>query len=172
MRHGQSQNSAATPSAVLGFIGAVVLGVLSFFEHNRSIRPSFILNIYLLLTVPSDIVRSRSYSLVPSLDAIATAFSTRIGVKLILAILEALPKTRLLLPECSDVPPESTSGPYKRALFWWVNSLLKKGYSNTLTVDDLFDLDKHLQSDYLHHVLGSAWAKGRFHPYSHRLQVY
>jgi hypothetical protein len=78
-------------------------------------------------------------------------------VKLILAIMEARPKRRLLLPQFADCPPEAISGPYKRALFWWLNALFKKGYSESLTVDDLFHLDKHLQSDYLHHLLGTSW---------------
>jgi ATP-binding cassette subfamily C (CFTR/MRP) protein 1 len=128
-----------------------------FLEHMRSIRPSWLLNIYLLLTVVFDIVRSRTYSLSPDLDAIATVFTSRVAVELILAIVEARPKRRLLLPEFADSPPETTSGPYKRALFWWLNALFKKGYSESLTVDDLFHLDKHLQSDYLHHLLGSSW---------------
>jgi len=123
----------------------------------RTVRPSLLLNVYLLLTVIFDIARSRSYSLTTDLDTIATVFNTRVGVKLILAIIEARPKRRLLLPSFSSYPPEATSGPYKRALFWWLNALFKKGYSESLTVDDLFHLDKHLQSDYLHHLLGSKW---------------
>ena len=106
-----------------------------------------------------DIARSRSYSLSADLDTISSVFSSRIGIKLILTILEALPKTRLLCPEYANLPPESTSGPYKRALFWWLNGLLKRGYSDTLKVDDLFPLDRHLQANYLHHILASAWDK-------------
>jgi ATP-binding cassette subfamily C (CFTR/MRP) protein 1 len=115
------------------------------------------------LTLIFDIARSRTYSLTTELDTIATVFTSRVAVKLLLAILEAQPKTRLLLPEFANVPPEATSGPYKRALFWWLNALFKKGYSNSLTVDDLFHLDKHLQADYLHHILGSAWDRCKIH---------
>jgi hypothetical protein len=157
LRHRGPQNRAATPSAILSFVGALVLIVLSYFEHLRSIRPSWLINVYLLLTVCFDTARSRSYSLSPDLDTISTVFTSRVGVKLILAIIEARPKQRLLLAEFANCPPEATSGPYKRALFWWLNALFKKGYSESLSVDDLFHLDKHLQSDYLHHLLGSAW---------------
>lgn len=157
--HKGSHNRAATPSAILSAVGAIILVTLSVFEHMRTIRPSLLLNVYLLFTVVFDIARSRSYSLTPELDTISTVFNTRVGVKLILAIIEARPKRRLLLPVFSNGPPESTSGPYKRALFWWLNALFKKGYSESLSVDDLFHLDKHLQSDYLHHLLGSSWGR-------------
>ncbi|KAF1838182.1 canalicular multispecific organic anion transporter 1 [Decorospora gaudefroyi] len=151
--------NAELSSAALNFVGTLVLGCLSFGEHLRSIRPSFLLNVYLLLTTLFDIARSRSYALDPDLDLIATVFASRLGVKVLLAILEAQEKRKLLLPEFIDCPPEATSGVYKRATFWWLNSLFKKGFSNSLAVDDLFQLDKHLRADYLHHTLETGWAK-------------
>jgi ATP-binding cassette subfamily C (CFTR/MRP) protein 1 len=162
MNHREPHNRAAIPSAALSVAGAIVLITFSFFEHMRTVRPPLLLNLYLLLSVVLDIVRSRSYSLTPGLNTISTVFNTRVGVKLVLAIVEAHPKRRLLLPVYSNLPTESTSGPYKRALFWWLNALFKKGYSESLTVDDLFHLDQHLQSDYLHHLLGSSWYKCKF----------
>ncbi|KAF1848738.1 P-loop containing nucleoside triphosphate hydrolase protein [Cucurbitaria berberidis CBS 394.84] len=151
------KHRAELPSAVISFVGALVLGLLSFYEHLRSIRPSFLLNVYLLFTVFFDVTRSRSYALSPDLDLIANIFATRVAVKVFLAIFEARGKRMLLLPEFADCPPEATSGVYKRTSFWWLNELFKKGFSNSLTVDDLFHLDKHLKADYLHHSLGSAW---------------
>ena len=128
-------------------------------EHLRSIRPSFSLNVYLLLTTLFDIGRSRSYALDSELDLVATVFSSRLAVKVVLVVLEAKEKRRLLHQEFAECPPEATSGVYKRATFWWLNVLFRKGYSNLLAVDDLFQLDKHLQADYLHHILGSAWGR-------------
>jgi ATP-binding cassette subfamily C (CFTR/MRP) protein 1 len=157
VNHRGVPNRAAIPAAALSLVGALALTVLSAFEHMRSSRPSWLLNVYLLFTVLFDIARSRTYSLRPDLDTIATVFTSRVALKLILAIIEAKSKRRLLLPQFADSPPESVSGPYKRALFWWLNALFKKGFSESLTVDDLFHLDKHLQSDYLHHTIGSCW---------------
>ena len=156
-QHRGPQNRAATPSAALSVAGAIVLMVLSFLEHMRTVRPPLLLNLYLLLSFVFDIARSRTYSITPGIDTISNVFNTRVGVRLILALVEAHPKRRLLLPVYSNLPTEATSGPYKRALFWWLNALFKKGYSESLTVDDLFHLDKHLQSDHLHHMLGSSW---------------
>ncbi|CAI6342532.1 unnamed protein product [Periconia digitata] len=154
-----TKNVAAVPSAILSLIGAVCLCLLSYFEHKRTIRTSFILNFYLFFTTLLDTARSRSYSLTSDLETISTLFTTRIGVKVFLAIFEARGKSSLLLPEFSHEPPEATSGIYSGALFWWQNALLKKGSANVISVDDLFQLDKHLRADYLHHQLRLAWSK-------------
>jgi ATP-binding cassette subfamily C (CFTR/MRP) protein 1 len=166
VKHKGPRNNAAIASAAVSLVGSVAFIILSSFEHMRSVRPSWFLNVYLLLTVIFDIARSRTYSLSPDLDAIATVFTSRVAVKLLLAILEARPKRRLLLPQFADSTPESISGPYKRALFWWLNSLFRKGYSESLAVEDLFHLDKHLQSGYLHRLLGSSWERCKW---SHNL---
>ncbi|CAN9344154.1 unnamed protein product [Alternaria alternata] len=145
-------NRAELASAAISFIGAVLLGFLSFVEHMRSIRPSFLLTVYLFFTSIFDIERSRSYALTPELDLVATVFASRLAVKVFLAIVEARDKRRLLLPDFANNPTEATSGVYRRVTFWWLNPLFKKGFSTSLTVDDLFQLDKHLTADYLHHL--------------------
>lgn len=158
------KDRAAIPSAALSLVGVLLLALLSYFEHTHTIRPSFLLNVYLLFSVLFDIARSRSYALDPDLDLISTLFASRVGVKLILGILEAQGKRKLLLAKFTDSPPEATSGAYNRAVFWWLNALLKKGFSTSLTVDDLFHLDKHLQSDYVHHALETAWHRCKSSP--------
>ncbi|CAN9446968.1 unnamed protein product [Alternaria alternata] len=152
-------NRAELASAAISFIGAVLLGFLSFVEHMRSIRPSFLLTVYLFFTSIFGIERSRSYALTPELDLVATVFASRLAVKVFLAIVEARDKRRLLLPDFANNPTEATSGVYRRVTFWWLNPLFKKGFSTSLTVDDLFQLDKHLTADYLHHLIGSSWAR-------------
>lgn len=159
--HKGFKNRAAIASGVLSLLGAIVLCLLSYFEHLRSIRTSLLLNLYLLVTVVFDAARSRSYSLDSNLGVISVLFTTRVGVKLFLAIFEARGKRSLLLPGFANCPPEATSGVYSRALFWWQHALFKKGFSNVLSVDDLFQLDKHLLSDYLHSSIRSAWEKGK-----------
>lgn len=155
------KHRAEVPSAAISFVGALVLVLLSFYEHLRSIRPSFQLNVYLFFTVLFDIQRSRSYGLDADLGLVSSVFSSRVAVKVLLAVVEARGKRHLLLPEFTNCPPEATSGVYKRASFWWLNELFRKGFSNSLAVDDLFHLDKHLQADYLQHTLGSAWDRSK-----------
>jgi hypothetical protein len=142
-------------------VGALILGTLSYFEHLRSIRTSFLLNVYLLFTIVFDTARSRTYSLVPELNEISILFTTRVGVKVFLAVFEARSKGHLLLPGYTDYPPEAASGVYNTSLFWWQNALLKKGFNKVLSIDDLFQLDKHLRAEYLHGIIKAAWDKGR-----------
>ncbi|KAF1951521.1 hypothetical protein CC80DRAFT_553172 [Byssothecium circinans] len=151
------KNDAVLPSHVLSLVGALLLGALSYFEHRRSVRTSFLINFYLFFTVIFDTARSRSWSLNSDLEAVSTLFTTRVGVKVFLLIVEARGKGSLLLPEYAGEPPEATAGMFSRSLFWWQNELFKQGFSNTITVDDLFELDKHLRSDYLHRRIRSAW---------------
>jgi hypothetical protein len=156
------RSSASIPSAALSFVGALVLTLLSYFEHMRTVRTSFLLNVYLLFTIIFDTARSRTYALSNNWEVISILFTTRTGVKLFLAIFEARSKKSFLLPEFADTPAEATSGVYSRALFWWQNQLFRKGFSNALTVDDLFQLDKHLQSNYLQRKIQTAWEKSKY----------
>ncbi|KAF2276608.1 uncharacterized protein EI97DRAFT_377023 [Westerdykella ornata] len=153
------KSKASVPSAVLSFVGAVTLGLQSYFEHQRTVRTSLLLNVYLCITVLFDAARSRTFSISNNLEVISVLFTTRVGVKLFLAIFEARGKSHLLLPEFADAPPEAISGIYSRALFWWQNQLFRHGFSNTLSVDDLFQLDKHLRADYLQQRIESGWRK-------------
>jgi ATP-binding cassette subfamily C (CFTR/MRP) protein 1 len=92
-----------------------------------------------------------------SLELVSALFTTRVGVKLFLAIVEAWGKRSILLPEHANYPPETTSGVYSRVFFWWQNALFRNGFKNNLKVDDLFDLDKHLRSEYLYQLIQSKW---------------
>lgn len=92
-----------------------------------------------------------------NLELVSTLFTTRVGVKLFLAIFEARGKRSILLPEHANCPPEATSGVYSRVFFWWQNALFRNGFKNNLGVDDLFDLDKHLRSEYLYQLIQPKW---------------
>ncbi|KAF2475450.1 canalicular multispecific organic anion transporter 1 [Lindgomyces ingoldianus] len=151
------RTSASVASAIISVVGALVLCLLSYFEHLRSVQTSFLLNVYLLVTVVFDAARSRSFSLDNNLESISVVFTTRVGIKVFLAIFEAKGKRSILLPEYAETPLEATSGIYSRAFFWWQIGLFRQGFSNTLSVDNLFQLDKHLRSGFLLQVIQSAW---------------
>ncbi|ORY11757.1 hypothetical protein BCR34DRAFT_455438, partial [Clohesyomyces aquaticus] len=153
------KTSASIASAVLSLVGAILLCLLSYFEHLRSIRTSFLLNIYLLLTVVFDAARSRTFSLNKDPSLVSAVFTTRVGVKVFLAIFETKSKEHIKLPGHAQPPPEATSGIYSRWFFFWQIPLFRQGFANTLSVDDLFHLDKHLQSEFLQESIQTAWAK-------------
>ncbi len=155
-------NASIATHAVLT-AGVLMLSALSYAEHTRSVRPSFILNTYLLCSLLFDIARARTLWL-RAIDGfnevIAIITTVAVGAKLLLVVLEAVEKRHLLKTEYAGYPPETTAGFYNRSLFWWLNPLFKNGFSNVLSVEDLFVLDKELSSERLLAMFEERWAKG------------
>ncbi|OOQ90525.1 putative ABC multidrug transporter [Penicillium brasilianum] len=143
-------------------VGALMLGTLSYAEHTRSVRPSFILNIYLLCSLLFDIARARTLWFRATdgfNEVISIVTIVAVGGKLLLVILEAVEKRHILKNEFSGYPPEATAGFYNRCFFWWLNPLFKNGFSNVLSVEDLFVLDKELSSERLLAMFEERWSK-------------
>ncbi|KAI9041611.1 putative ABC multidrug transporter [Aspergillus affinis] len=141
-------------------VGVIFLGILSYSEHNRSARPSFLLNVYLFTTLLFDIAKTRTLwlrSIGGSGRTIAIVTSLATGVKLLLLLLEALEKRRLLKEDYRDYPPEATAGFLNRAFFLWLNPLFRQGFFKQLAVEDLFALDKTLGSQRLQNALEVNW---------------
>ena len=84
-------------------------------------------------------------------------YTAGIGVKLLLVVLEAQSKTPYLKVTYRDLSPEVTSGIINKALFWWINSLLKVGYRGLLSYNDLPALDDGLSSEHLRLKLQNEW---------------
>jgi ATP-binding cassette subfamily C (CFTR/MRP) protein 1 len=112
---------ATVAAAALGTLDGLALCFLSHYEHIHSIRPSAIINTYLLLTLPFDAARSRTLWLGRATRPIAAAFSSTLAVKLIILITEAIEKRPILLDRYRRASPEATSGIYSRSFFWWLN---------------------------------------------------
>ncbi|KAG6365767.1 hypothetical protein INS49_007378 [Diaporthe citri] len=69
----ESRNRISLASAVLSVLEALILAALSHFEHARSVRPSFIINIYLIATAMFDAARVRTHWLKSEGDGHALA---------------------------------------------------------------------------------------------------
>lgn len=146
-------------SSTLDLCSALGLGLLSHFEHKRSIRPSFLIAFYLLTTVPFDATRARTQWLLDN-QIVAASLTATVAVKLILLIFEDWDKKRFLLSAWNDGAPESRSGIFSRGLFWWLNNLLVEGSKKILSVDDLFPIDGCLSSARILEQLTQTWNKG------------
>ena len=90
---------------------------------------------------------------------LAIAYTVALATKLVSLLAEAIEKRAILLPRCKCISPESTSGVYSQSLFYWLNSLLWKGFGNILAVDDLYPVDAGLKTGDLQRQLARDWAR-------------
>ena len=141
------------------------LGFLSFVEHQRSIRPSPLINAYLLLTLLLDCAQVRSLWLRGSSHAAAAVFSSLSAVKLAILIAEAVQKGGLLLSPLPQSSPEALSGIYSQTLFWWLNPLFLLGYKEVLSNESLLNTDEKLMSRLVYGRFERQWIKGTKLPF-------
>jgi hypothetical protein len=152
------QTSASVPSAALAFVGALAMYPLSYLEHTRSVRPSTLLEVYLLVSLLFNIPQARTLFLRHNEPtAIAAIFVATIGAMLIVWILEARNKTKDLKEPYKEYPPEATHGVWNRTFFLWLNPLLVKGFKKLLSLDDLWQTLPNLSSEKLRDEMQAMW---------------
>ena len=149
---------ASLAAALLALVATLGLCILSYVEHSKNIRPSSIINAYLLLTLPFDAAQLRTRWLRGDNLAGNRVASSILAVKLLVLISEATEKTRILFTPYIDRSPEATSGLYSRGLFWWLNPLFRLGFRNVVNEDDLFPADGDLLSTSLEIRFSRHWA--------------
>jgi len=119
-------------AAALNFVVVLPLSVLSYFEHALRVAPSFIIELYLLLTILFDVVRVRTLWLMPASvhTALAAAETATLVVKVVLALVEAARKDQLVFPNIrKKYTLEQLAGFYGRSMFFWLGSTLWNGLS-------------------------------------------
>ncbi|KAL2181081.1 uncharacterized protein P884DRAFT_296788 [Thermothelomyces heterothallicus CBS 202.75] len=124
-------------AAVLVFVDGLLLLFVSHAEHTRSVKPSTLINVYLLLTLLFDCAIARTAWLVYDADAVAKLYTSSAAIKLLVLAAEAWEKRAILLDRYQHLSPETTSGILARSVFWWINPLMKAGFGHFLTDQDL-----------------------------------
>ncbi|KAK6614847.1 multidrug resistance-associated protein 1 [Botrytis cinerea] len=151
------KTSATIPAAALLLVDALALFALSHLEHLHSVRPSALINVWLLLTLPFDIARARSLWLVHANNPTAAVFTSALGVKIMVIIVEAMEKRHILLDRYRNTSPETTSGIYSRSFFWWLNTLMTTGFQRVIKNEDLYPIGEEMSSNYLYSRARSTW---------------
>ncbi|KAM0557995.1 hypothetical protein ACHAPJ_005161 [Fusarium lateritium] len=149
----QSQIAAAA----LVFINGLLLALLSYVEHTRSVRPSTIINVYLLFTSLFDCAIARTLWLLDGAHAVARLFTAATSAKALVLISEAWEKRSILRAQYLELSPESTSGILSRSVFWWINPLMKMGFTQFLTERDLYVIDSSLFARRLFEQAHRSW---------------
>ncbi|CAG7565483.1 unnamed protein product [Fusarium equiseti] len=146
-------------AAILNLLAAFSILLLAHVEHVKSVRPSFLLTAYLFVTLLFDAARLRTEWLVSLNVAYAATLSASTVFKLALLVLETVEKRKVLITGEKEISKESTSGPFSRGFFVWLNSLLISGWATVLTMNDLPTIYEKLASEKLAVRFGKAWKK-------------
>ncbi|KAL7938200.1 P-loop containing nucleoside triphosphate hydrolase protein [Trichoderma chlorosporum] len=153
-------NSVSVAAACVSFASSVMSCALSYFEHARSLGPSSLLNVFLLVSLLLDAAVLRTVWLSLSLSAgvaIRAVLTASFGLKTALLVLEAKEKSGHVAGR--TLAPEETSGLYSRAVFAWVAPLLRTGFQRLLRPADLFPLDEQMTVSGLNERFWWHWRK-------------
>ncbi|KAJ0353305.1 hypothetical protein COL154_003366 [Colletotrichum chrysophilum] len=145
-------------ASCVSFAASLVFGGLSYIEHSKSLKPSSILNTYILVSLVLDGAILRTIWLSHLSAAISAVFTASFALKTAIVILEAQGKTRYLVDsDGRSLSPEETSGIYSRGLFWWLTPLLMTGFRRLLKPLDLFTLDESMSAAVLSERFWKHW---------------
>ncbi len=154
------RTSATIPANALVFVASVAVFLLSWLEHERSLRPSFILFAYLFLSILLDMPRVRTAWMIANDNVIPILMTCSLALRFVMAIVESIEMTSLITSGLTH-SFEVTASTVSRALFLWLLPLFRLGFKKTLAVDDLYPLDERLHPQHLHMALATAWEKGK-----------
>ncbi|EGX90496.1 multidrug resistance protein, putative [Cordyceps militaris CM01] len=153
---------AATPSATVSssaaFVSAIILIPLSQYEHNRTVRPSTLICLYLLATTVFEIARVRTlWLLQPFNIALATVATVSLILRALVLAIEAQQKDVYVTSAYEKASPECRSGILNRSVYWWINGLFFQGFRSDLSLQGLYNLDESLSSKALTSDLQRRW---------------
>lgn len=150
----------AVASSAVTFTSLISLASLSFLEHIKTIKPSFLIGWFLLLTILFDLAQTRTLWMVAKEKTIAAVFTAYFTVKIMLFVLESLQKS-LLTEKDSSRSPEDRCNVISRAFFLWLLPLMYRGFRRPLKFDDLFPPPKEAEPQSLEEKLSKLWDQGK-----------
>ncbi|KAK2041784.1 P-loop containing nucleoside triphosphate hydrolase protein [Colletotrichum somersetense] len=144
-------------SAIASLIACVGLAPLLFLEHNRSLKPSDLAIVYLLLSLACDLAESGTTEYG---DATFPSIVLRISnlcIKALLLIVECRRKRTIPKHRHGQWSPEELANILDRTFFWWINPILALGNRHVLTGDNLPPLCQELSSRPLRQRALQVW---------------
>lgn len=156
---GRNLTRTSLAAACSSLVATLALAAVSYYEHYRSLRPSFLLSAYLGLTILFDVCQVRTLWLRSHYKDQAAVFTAGIALKFVLLLLESVEKRTLLREPFRHYSPEALGGMFNRSVFWWLNSLLLQGSKSHITQDTLMPLDRKLAADEVRNLMRLAWSR-------------
>ncbi|KAJ0117931.1 multidrug resistance-like protein [Diaporthe amygdali] len=151
--------TVSVAASCVSFVASLIFCALTYAEHARSLRPSSILNAYLLISLLLDGAILRTFWLSDLATSVRAVFTASFALKACLLVLEAKEKAGLIIGNDRQSNPEVTSGLYSRGLFSWLNPLLLDGFRRLLKPADLYALDKSMKAAVLNDRFWVTWNK-------------
>lgn len=133
--------------------------VLSPLEHLRNLKPSTLLQVYLLLTLLFDAAICRTLWLIGADVTIQRVFVTCVSLKFVLFCLEVIEKRRWLKPKYSHLKSEAIGGFVNLSVFWWLNGIFLDGFHKILVLADIEGIEEAHRAEALEHNLQEVWSK-------------
>lgn len=130
---------------LLGLAASVGIGLLSFQEHSRAIKPSTTAILYLAASVICDLLQLAAPSRFSSRPLLGL-LAAQLAVELALLVLECWSKEAILRDEYLGRPPEELASVLSVTYFWWMHRVLSDGYSKLLSDDKLPRIDRTLEA--------------------------
>lgn len=152
-------SKASIPGAVLSLLASVALLFLSNLEHSRSVRPSSLINLYMLFQLILDLPQARTLWMRSGSLAVPSIFSIGLAVKAVVLYVEARSKRRSLLAPYLAHAPESLVNLYDRTVLFWLNSLFLLGYKSIISFEKLYEIEADLSSEILEQDFWVIWSK-------------
>ncbi|EHK50430.1 multidrug resistance-like protein [Trichoderma atroviride IMI 206040] len=152
---------ATIASSSLNLVLSLLYALLSHLEHRSSFRPSFLISVYLALSILFDAARSRTLWMLENAggSSIPAVFIANLALRAVMLLFESTEKRSVLTDEYKNVSEEGASGPYNLGVFYWLCSLFFTGYKKILAHEDLYQLDDTLRSEPLANKMSEAWGK-------------
>lgn len=154
-QYAELRTRLSLPADILSSTATVVAFFLSRASHERSLRPSTVLDLYLSISSLLNIARTRTLWLLAAGSPVPILMTVNLSLTLFALILESIEERKRL----SNGSPEEFSGIWARISFSWLTPLLKTGHDKVLSQDDLPNLDNRLQSRLLRRQLITTWSK-------------
>lgn len=153
-------------ASLISLVVVILMTILSSQEHRRTVQPSDVLTLSLLVSAACDCLLATTFQNT-NLDtnnnrdvSWSFLYLVQAGTKLLLFLLELWPKTSLILPHwAGDVAIEESSGIINKTLFWWINGLIAHGYRNEIAVSKTYSLDHELRSQHAFAKLYLTWSR-------------
>lgn len=163
-RDSQSQFGVNLASWILSVTTSVLSTLLSEREHRKSLAPSALLQLFLLITIFLDAARVRTaWHLSPQINSegyTALLLTVQVILKVLLLAAESVSKPVIIAIPARRVSREEKAGIFGKSFATWVNPLLRLGWKKNLVAEDLDPLDESLDGEAVLERLSSAWKNG------------